>query len=163
VRYRSTRPNARLPDLLPELSIRVRGVIVREDGAVLMDRTHHRDRDVFYWLPGGGLEPGETSEQCLQRELMEEAALEIEVGRLLYVSENIFTESGDYRHEVILYRLAAVRSGPHGEPSDPRMHEWHRPGSQPGPLLPEVVARELEIDVADGFRRPIQHLVSVEP
>jgi hypothetical protein len=43
------------------------------------------------------------------------------------------------------------------------MHEWHRPGSQPGPLLPEVVARELEIDVADGFRRPIQHLVSVEP
>ena len=141
----------------------MRGVIVREDGAVLMDRTHHADRDPFYWLPGGGLEPGETSEQCLQRELMEEAALEIEVGRLLYVSENMFTESGDYRHEVILYRLAAVRGGPHGQPSDPRMHEWHRPGTQPGPLLPEVVARELEIDLADGFRRPIQHLVSIEP
>ena len=138
-------------------------MIVREDGAVLMDRTHHADRDPFYWLPGGGLEPGETSEQCLQRELMEEAALEIEVGRLLYVSENMFTESGDYRHEVILYRLAAVRGGPHGQPSDPRMHEWHRPGTQPGPLLPEVVARELEIDLADGFRRPIQHLVSIEP
>ena len=141
----------------------MRGVIVREDGAVLMDRTHHADRDPFYWLPGGGLEPGETSEQCLQRELMEEAALEIEVGRLLYVSENMFTESGDYRHEVILYRLAAVRGGPHGQPSDPRMHEWHRPGTEPGPLLPEVVARELEIDLADGFRRPIQHLVSIEP
>jgi 8-oxo-dGTP diphosphatase len=151
-----------LPELSPDLSIRVRGVIVREDGAVLMDRTHHRDRDLFYWLPGGGLEPGETSEQCLRRELMEEAALEIEVGRLLYVSENVYTESGDHRHEVILYRLAAVRGGPTGEPSDPRMHEWHRPGTQPGPLLPEVVARELEIDIADGFRRPVQHLVSIE-
>jgi hypothetical protein len=41
------------------------------------------------------------------------------------------------------------------------MHEWHRPGTQPGPLLPEVLARELEIDLADGFRRPIQHLVSI--
>jgi len=139
----------------------VRGVIVREDGAVLMDRTHHQDRDPFYWLPGGGLEPGETSEQCLQRELMEEAALEIEVGRLLYISENVYTESGDYRHELILYRLAVVRGGPVGAPSDPRMHEWHRPGEQPGPLLPEAVARELAIDLADGFRRPILHLVSV--
>jgi ADP-ribose pyrophosphatase YjhB (NUDIX family) len=140
--------------------MRVRAVIVQE-GAVLMDRTHHEDRERFYWLPGGGLEPGETSEQCLQRELMEEAALEIEVGRVLYASENIYVESGDYRHELILYRLAAVRGGPHGTPSDPRMHEWHRPGEQPGPLLPEAMAVELAFDLADGFRRPIQHLVTV--
>src|SRR5207245_3827993 len=125
----STRGNARLPEL-PAASLRVRGVIVQE-GAVLMDRTHHDDRERFYWLPGGGLEPGETSEQCLRRELMEEAALEIEVGRLLYVSENMFTESGDYRHEVILYRLAAVRGGPHGQPRDPRMPAAHRPGPRP--------------------------------
>jgi ADP-ribose pyrophosphatase YjhB (NUDIX family) len=140
--------------------MRVRAVIVQE-GAVLMDRTHHEDRERFYWLPGGGLEPGETSEQCLQRELMEEAALEIEVGRVLYLSENIYVESGDYRHELILYRLAAVRGGPHGTPSDPRMHEWHRPGEQPGRLLPEAIGVELAFDLADGFRRPIQHLVSV--
>jgi len=140
--------------------MRVRAVIVQE-GAVLMDRTHHEDRERFYWLPGGGIEPGETSGQCLQRELMEEAALEIEVGRVLYVSENIYVEGGDYRHELILYRLAAVRGGPHGTPSDPRMHEWHRPGEQPGPLLPEAMAVELAFDLADGFRRPIQHLVTV--
>ena len=143
----------------PTQSIRVRGVIVR-DGRLLMDRTHHDDRDRFYWLPGGGLEAGETSEECLRRELMEEAALEIEVGRLLYVSENLYVESGDYRHELILYRLARVVGGPHGEPSDPRMHEWHRPGEQPGPLLPEELARELALDFEDGFRRPIQHLVT---
>lgn len=150
-----------MPAELPFLSTRVRGVIVR-DGLVLMDRTHHADRDMFYWLPGGGLEPGETSEECLRRELMEEAALEIRVDRLLYLSENLFVESGDYRHELILYYLAEIASGPHGTPSDPRMHEWHRPGEQPGPLLPPDVARELSVDLAGGFTRPILHLVTDE-
>jgi ADP-ribose pyrophosphatase YjhB (NUDIX family) len=145
----------------PTQSIRVRGVIVR-DGRLLMDRTHHDDRDRFYWLPGGGLEAGETSEECLRRELMEEAALEIRVDRLLYLSENLFVESGDYRHELILYFLAEIVSGPHGTPSDPRMHEWHRPGEQPGPLLPPDVARELETDLAGGFTRPTLHLVTDE-
>jgi hypothetical protein len=41
------------------------------------------------------------------------------------------------------------------------MHEWHRPGEQPGRLLPEAIGVELAFDLADGFRRPIQHLVSV--
>ena len=44
-----------MPESLPDLSIRVRGVIV-QGGAVMMDRTHHDDREMFYWLPGGGLE-----------------------------------------------------------------------------------------------------------
>jgi 8-oxo-dGTP pyrophosphatase MutT (NUDIX family) len=136
--------------------------VIVQDGLVLMDRTHHHDREVFYWLPGGGIEPGETSEEALRRELMEEAAVDIRVGRVLYISENLFVESGEYRHEVILYRLAQIIGGPHGEPSDPRMHEWHRPGEQPGRLLPPDVARELTVDLADGFRRPVLHLVTDE-
>jgi ADP-ribose pyrophosphatase YjhB (NUDIX family) len=147
---------------LPDLSIRVRGVIVDDDGRVLMDRTHHSDRDAFYWFPGGGMEPGETSDECLRRELMEEAAVEIEVGRLLYVSENLFVESGDYRHEIILYFLARIAGGPVGEPSDRRMHEWHRPGEQPGRLLPPHVADAVAADIPAGFTRPVLHLVTDE-
>jgi len=147
---------------LPALSMRVRGVIVDDDGRVLMDRTHHTDRDVFYWFPGGGLEPGETSEECLRRELMEEAAVELDVGRLLYVSENLFVESGEYRHEIILYFLARITGGPVGEPSDRRMHEWHPPGEQPGRLLPPDVAKAVADDLGDGFTRPVLHLVTDE-
>jgi hypothetical protein len=42
------------------------------------------------------------------------------------------------------------------------MHEWHRPGEQPGRLLPPDVARELAVDLAGGFTRPILHLVTDE-
>ena len=146
---------------LPELSIRTRAVIV-QDGHVLMDRTHHTDRAMFYWLPGGGVEPGETTEEALRRELMEEAALEIHVGRVLYLSENLFVESGDYRHEIILYFLARITGGPVGEPVDRRMHEWHRPGEQPGRLLPPDVAAAVEADLPAGFTRPVLHLVTDE-
>jgi ADP-ribose pyrophosphatase YjhB (NUDIX family) len=144
------------------MSVRARAVIPDGEGRVLFDRTHHFDRAPFYWLPGGGVEPGETTEEALRRELMEEAALEIHVGRVLYLSENLFVESGDYRHEVILYRLAEIVGGPHGTPTDPRLHEWHRPGEQPGPLLPAALERELRTDLADGFARPILHLVTDE-
>jgi ADP-ribose pyrophosphatase YjhB (NUDIX family) len=147
---------------LPVFTTRVRGVIVDDEGRVLMDHTHHTDRDVFYWFPGGGLEAGETSAEGLRRELMEEAALEIEIGRLLYVSENLFVESGDYRHEIILYFLARITGGPIGEPVDRRMHEWHRPGDQPGRLLPPDVAAAVEADLPEGFTRPVLHLVTDE-
>ena len=94
---------------------------------------------------------------------MEEAALEIEVGRLLYVSENLFVESGDYRHEVILYFLAADHRRPaSASRSIRRMHEWHRPGDQPGPLLPPDVAAAVEADLPEGFPRPVLHLVTDE-
>ena len=147
---------------LPVFTTRVRGVIVDEEGRVLMDRTHHTDRDVFYWFPGGGLEAGETSAEGLRRELMEEAALEIEIGRLLYVSENLFVESGEYRHEVILYFLAEAGETLPGAPTDLRHHEWHRPGATPGPFLPPDVAAAVAADLRDGFTRPVQHLVTDE-
>jgi ADP-ribose pyrophosphatase YjhB (NUDIX family) len=142
------------------MSVRARAAIPDDAGRLLLDRTHHAGKDAFYWLPGGGVEPGETATEALRRELVEEASLEIEPVRLLYLSENLFVESGDYRHEVILYFLARAGRTLPGAPVDLREHEWHRPGETPGPLLPADVARELAFDVRDGFRRPVLHLVT---
>ena len=144
------------------MSVRARAAIPDESGRLLLDRTHHAGKDAFYWLPGGGVEPGETATEALRRELVEEASLEVEPVRLLYLSENLFVESGDYRHEVILYFLARPGRTLPGAPVDLREHEWHRPGETPGPLLPAAVARELAFDVRDGFRRPVLHLVTDE-
>ena len=57
----------------------VSGLIVR-DGRVLLVR---RGKEPFkgYWsLPGGGIEPGETLAEAVRREVLEETALEVEVG-----------------------------------------------------------------------------------
>ena len=92
---------------------------------------------------------------------MEEAALEIEVGRVLYLSENLYVESGDYRHELILYRLAAVRRRParHAQRSAHARMAPARRAARPA-AAGRTMARELAFDFADGFRRPISHLVT---
>lgn len=43
-----------------------------------------------YHLPGGGLQPGELLAETLQREVLEETGLAIEVGRLAHFAELFF-------------------------------------------------------------------------
>jgi ADP-ribose pyrophosphatase YjhB (NUDIX family) len=146
----------------PEMTLRARAVIPDGEGRVLLDRTHNPQKEGFYWFPGGGIEPGETAEEAVRRELVEEAALRIDVLKLLYLSENLFVESGEYRHEVILYFLAAIAGRLDTPPVDLRDHEWHPPAFTPRPLLPPDVAEAVAFDLENGFRRPIQHFVCDE-
>jgi 8-oxo-dGTP pyrophosphatase MutT (NUDIX family) len=47
-----------------------------------------RKADAPYWhAPGGGLDDGEDIKECAKREVLEEAGLEVEIKRLLYVQE----------------------------------------------------------------------------
>ncbi len=66
--------------------VRCRAVIVHE-GKLL---TVKHDKSLPYAvLPGGHLEPGESIEACLKREIFEELGIEPEVGRLIYVHKFI--------------------------------------------------------------------------
>jgi len=58
------------------------------DGRLLA--TKMRDaQGVYYILPGGGQNPGETLEETVRRECLEEVGVEVTVERLLYVREYI--------------------------------------------------------------------------
>ena len=63
----------------PELRLReaARAVILDPDGRILLVRFEFPDRSVWA-CPGGGLEPGESHEAALRRELREEVGLELE-------------------------------------------------------------------------------------
>ena len=64
--------------------VRYQGAIVR-DGAVLLIRQREHATNRTYWLlPGGGMEPGETPEATVAREMREETDLTVRVERLLF-------------------------------------------------------------------------------
>ena len=75
------------------------------DGHVLVHRATHES---FWTFPGGRAEIGETSEETLQREMVEELGAEVEVGRLLWVVENFFDFEKRHWHELGFYYLMTV-------------------------------------------------------
>jgi 8-oxo-dGTP pyrophosphatase MutT (NUDIX family) len=80
---------------------RVAGIAVHNDQVLL----HQADGDNFWVFPGGHAELGESAEQTLKREFMEELNTEVDVIRLLWLVENFFTYSGRSYHELALYFL----------------------------------------------------------
>jgi len=106
-----------------DFGIRV-GAVVARDGALLLVRHQKPERDPYWVLPGGRLEPGETIPECAEREISEETGLAARFSGVLYVSE--FLREG--RHTVDI----TVRMAPEGDEeaelgSDPEV----APGSEP--------------------------------
>jgi 8-oxo-dGTP diphosphatase len=65
-------------------SIHVACAIIELDGLVLAaQRSDTMSLPLKWEFPGGKLEPGESPEECLKRELREEMSVEIAVGRPL--------------------------------------------------------------------------------
>ncbi|KAA6484577.1 NUDIX hydrolase [Agrobacterium rhizogenes] len=84
--------------------MRVAGLGFR-DGHVLVHRAEH---EPFWTFPGGRAEIGETSEETLQREMVEELGVEVTVGRLLWMVENFFHYEQRDWHELGLYYLMDI-------------------------------------------------------
>jgi 8-oxo-dGTP diphosphatase len=62
-------------------------IIIRE-GKVLLARRKQGEALAGFWeFPGGKVEPGETPEECLRRELKEELGIAAAVGDMLAESE----------------------------------------------------------------------------
>ena len=78
--------------------IRVTGILIENGKILLVEQkvTESQSRD--WSLPGGGLEFGESIENCLIREILEETGLEVTVKELLYICDRI----QDGRHIVHL-------------------------------------------------------------
>jgi 8-oxo-dGTP diphosphatase len=89
-------------------------------------------RDIAWWnLPGGGMEPGETVEEAMCREVREETGLEVEVERLIGVY------SKPQKQEVVLTFLCRVVGGRLQETEESRECRFFLPDELPPNTLPK--------------------------
>ena len=111
------------------------GVLLRGDGAFLLtSRPAGKVYEGYWEFPGGKIEPGETVEQALRRELREEIGLTIDAVQPWRV------ELVDYPHALVRLNFCKVFAWR----GDLRMHEgqsfaWQTLPVQVQPVLPGTV------------------------
>jgi 8-oxo-dGTP diphosphatase len=100
-------------------TIRVAGLLV-EDGRMLMVEQGHGD-ELYWLLPGGGVQFGETLADALKREFLEEVGMRVGVSKLLAIVESISPDPDYVKHVVhLVFEVSAPKeSAP--EPSDDKV------------------------------------------
>lgn len=81
-------------------NIRVYGVLINEQKRVLVSDEYIRG-NYYTKFPGGGLELGEGTRDCLKREFKEEMDLEIEVKEHLYTTDFYQQSAFNPAHQII--------------------------------------------------------------
>lgn len=69
------------------------GAVLRDQKLLIARRKPGESLQGFWELPGGKLEPGETAEQCLRRELDEELGITVEIHAPLCVNTHHYTRA----------------------------------------------------------------------
>ncbi len=89
-------------------NIRVYGVLINEQKQVLVSDEYIRG-SYYTKFPGGGLELGEGTRDCLKREFKEEMDLEVEIGEHLYTTDFYQVSAFNPAHQIIsIYYLVGA-------------------------------------------------------
>ena len=87
----------------------VAALIYEGERFLICQRPAHKARGLLWEFVGGKIEPGETGEEALRRECMEELAVEVSVGA---VYMELVHEYPDLTVHLTLYRAAIVSGTP---------------------------------------------------
>jgi len=81
-------------------------IAIDDSGRALLLQ-HTREHGVYWVFPGGGVDPGETLEDALRREVQEELSVSCRIDRLVAIGELIQAN----RHVVDFFYTGGIESG----------------------------------------------------
>lgn len=85
---------------MTRFNIRVYGILINEKKQVLVSDEFIRG-GLYTKFPGGGLEFGEGTRDCLKRELKEELGIETEIGQHIYTTDFFQESAFNPDHQII--------------------------------------------------------------
>jgi len=86
--------------MISVFNIRVYGILINEKRQVLVSDEFIRGAYITKF-PGGGLEPGEGTRDCLQREFMEEMLLKVKITDHIYTTDFYQQSAFNPAHQII--------------------------------------------------------------
>ncbi|MBO8167393.1 MAG: NUDIX hydrolase [Kosmotoga sp.] len=138
--------------------VSVRGVVI-EKGRILVVKHAHSNRPPFWCFPGGRVEDDdETLARALQREMIEETGLKVEVGKVVYTQEFVQEKLLEF------FFLCKIKSGKAKlgkDPDNPGIPilvdiSWASPEELLSmPVFPRTLARK----ISTGEMQQINHQV----
>lgn len=81
-------------------SVRVYGILINNQKQVLVSDEHIRG-GYYTKFPGGGLEFGEGTRECLKREFLEEMNLNVDIGDHLYTTDFFQLSAFDPQFQIV--------------------------------------------------------------
>ena len=85
---------------MSHFNIRVYGILINENRQVLVSDELIREMKITKF-PGGGLEFGEGTKDCLRREFMEEMSLKVEIGDHIYTTDFFQRSAFNQQHQIL--------------------------------------------------------------
>ena len=83
-----------------QFTLRVYGILINEQQQVLVSDEFIRGNR-FTKFPGGGMEIGEGTRDCLRREFLEEMNLKVEVGDHIYTTDYYQPSAFNSAHQIV--------------------------------------------------------------
>jgi len=85
---------------IPQFNLRVYGILMNDAKQVLVSDEYIRG-NYYTKFPGGGLEFGEGTRDCLKREFMEEMNLGVTIGEHIYTTDYFQMSAFNPEHQII--------------------------------------------------------------